>query len=138
MKRISILAFAILLIAGCTYHAPPGDVDKAAAEFFLRAKSHDYDKIYDDAAAPFKDQNPRVEALESFRKFIGYGRPARWERISMSFADEGKWHVAQPVYMVQTDNITSKVSLKFGDANGVWRFMGMAIAPHGASDNAGQ
>jgi hypothetical protein len=131
MRRLIVPVLALMLMTGCTHEAPTEDVDKAAAQFFLRLQAAQYDKIYDDADAHFKEQKPRAAVLDDLQKLVGYGRPQDWHRLSMTLGTEaGQKRVAVPLYTLQTDNLTSEISLKFTDNDGEWKLLGFAVTPH--------
>lgn len=131
MRRFTVPLLALLLIAGCTHQAPTEDVDKAAAQFFLRLQAAKYDEIYDHADESLKEQKPRAAVLDDLQKLITYGRPEEWPRMSMTLGTEkGDKRVAVPVYSLKTDNITSEVSIKFIDVDGEWKLLGFAVTPH--------
>lgn len=131
MKKTTIAALFVVLIAACTHKAPTTDIDKASAQFFILLRTGEFDRIYADSAQPFKDQNSRAQVVDDLGKMMTYGKPLQWRRLRMSFGDEGKVHVALPVYIVQSNTMNSEVSLKFGDIDGEWKLMGFAITPHG-------
>jgi hypothetical protein len=120
-----------MLMTGCKHEAPTEDVDKAAAQFFLRLQAAQYDQIYDQADENLKDQKPRAAVLDDLQKLISYGRPQEWHRLSMALGTEKvDKRVAVPVYTLRTDNITSEISLKFIDVDGEWKLLGFAVTPH--------
>jgi len=131
MRRFIIPVLALMLIAGCKHEAPTEDVDKAAAQFFLRLQAAKYDEIYDQADENLKEQKPRAAVVDDLQKLITYGRPEQWHRLSMTLGTEkGDKRVAVPLFTLKTDNITSEVSIKFIDVDGEWRLLGFAVKPH--------
>ena len=131
MRRFILPLAALALLGGCTHDAQTEDVDKAAAQFFLRLQAAQYDQIYDNADDHLKDQKPRAAVVDDLQKLVAYGRPQQWRRLSMTLGTElGDKHVAVPVYSLQTDNLTSEVSLKFADNDGEWKLLGFAVVPH--------
>jgi len=131
MRRFIIPLLAMALIAGCHHEAPTEDIDKAAAQFFLRLQRAQYDQIYDEADENLKEQKPRAAVIDDLQKLIAYGRPQDWHRLSMTLGTEqGDKRVAVPLYTLKTDNIPSEISLKFIDVDGEWRLLGFAVTPH--------
>jgi len=131
MSKFMIPVFALLIITGCTHKAPTEDIDKAAAQFFLRLQAAKYDEIYDQADESLKEQKPRAAVVDDLQKLITYGRPEDWHRLSMTLGTErGDKQVAVPLYTLKTDYITSEVSLKFIDVEGEWKLLGFAVKPH--------
>ncbi|HKF56970.1 MAG TPA: hypothetical protein VKJ45_16040 [Blastocatellia bacterium] len=131
MRRFIIPVMALALISGCHHEAPTEDIDKAAAQFFLRLKDAQYDQIYDQADENLKEQKPKAAVVDDLQKLISYGRPQEWHRLSMTLGTEkGDKRVAVPLYTLKTDNIPSEVSLKFIDDDGEWRLLAFAVTPH--------
>ena len=131
MRRFIIPVMALALISGCHHEAPTEDIDKAAAQFFLRLKDAQYDQIYDQADENLKEQKPKAAVVDDLQKLISYGRPQEWHRLSMTLGTEkGDKRVAVPLYTLKTDNIPSEVSLKFIDDDGEWKLLGFAVTPH--------
>jgi hypothetical protein len=131
MIRIIVVAVLVFCILGaCKRTAPVSDVDKAAGLFFLSVKQGEFDRIYNDSAQPFKDQQSRAQVAEKLQQIANYGQPQEWHRLGMQFGDEGKVHVAIPVYIVKTDKMDAEVTLKFGDIDGVWRLLGFEGSAH--------
>ena len=129
MLRVStvLIIVSAIFFNACHSEAPTTDVDKAAAQFFERMKEAKLDLIYDDSAAMFKEQNPRVTLLESLRTLAEMGRIAAWTRISMTIEQEGKYRVVKPVYYIKTDHLIAEVMLKFIEEDSEWKFMGILI-----------
>jgi len=122
---------ALALISSCHHEAPTEDIDKAAAQFFLRLQDAQYDQIYDQADENLKEQKPKAAVVDDLQKLISYGRPQEWHRLSMTLGTEkGDKRVAVPLYTLKTDNIPSEVSLKFIDDDGEWKLLGFAVTPH--------
>jgi len=131
MRRFIIPLMALALISGCHHEAPTEDIDKAAAQFFLRLQDAQYDQIYDQADENLKEQKPKAAVVDDLQKLISYGRPQEWHRLSMTLGTEkGDKRVAVPLYTLKTDNIPSEVSLKFIDDDGEWKLLGFAVTPH--------
>ena len=70
MRRFIIPLLAMALIAGCHHEAPTEDIDKAAAQFFLRLQSAQYDQIYDEADENLKEQKPRAAVIDDLQKLM--------------------------------------------------------------------
>jgi hypothetical protein len=131
MRRFIIPVLALMLITGCHHEAPTDDVDKAAAQFFLRLQAAQYDQIYDNADDHLKDQKPRAAVIDDLQKLAAYGRPQEWHRLSMTLGTEsGDKRVAVPLYTVSTENMNLEISLKFIDDDGEWKLLGFAVTPH--------
>ena len=131
MRTFILPLLALAVLSGCHHEAPTEDIDKAAAQFFLRLQAAQYDQIYDDADESLKDQKPKAAVVDDLQKLIAYGRPTEWHRLSMTLGTEkGDKRVAVPLYILKTDNIPSEVSLKFMDVDGEWRLLGFAVTPH--------
>jgi hypothetical protein len=131
MRRIMIPVLVLVLMAGCAHEAPTQDVDKAAAQFFLRLQGAQYDQIYDQADDHLKDQKPKAAVIDDLQKLAAYGRPEEWHRLSMTLGTESnEKRVAVPLYTLRTENITMEISLKFIDIDGEWKLLGFAVTPH--------
>ncbi|HUK91983.1 MAG TPA: hypothetical protein VLZ81_16400 [Blastocatellia bacterium] len=130
-KAIPVAILAILLTNGCSHQAPVEDVNKAAAQFFLRLKGAEYDVIYKDAADKLREAKSQAEMQHDLEQLAAWGRPQQWTRISLSFKDQDKSRLAEPNYMVQTDKMTVNVTFTFVDDNGEWKVMGFTGTPHG-------
>ncbi|HEY6331119.1 MAG TPA: hypothetical protein VI756_17455, partial [Blastocatellia bacterium] len=130
IRRTLLLLIIATGLASCTHHAPPEDVDKAAAQFFLRLKSAEYGTIYDDATPKYKDAKSQAEAQGDLEKLAGLGRPEKWVRTSLAFNDKDKSHLALPTYILTTDQMSVTVTLTFEDDDGEWKFMAFSAMPH--------
>jgi hypothetical protein len=129
-RALPLIILAAVLMNGCSRHAPTEDIDKAAAQFFLRLKKAQYDLIYSDASPGFKQSKSQAEVKDSLEKLLATGPPQTWSRISMSFSDKDKPQVAEPGYMVLTDRMRVLVTLTFVDEGGEWKLSGFRAAPN--------
>ena len=128
---LSILSL-FLMSVGCSllsHEAPAEDVDKAAALFFQRFGNEEYNKIYDDAAKGFKDNQTRQTVADNLKQMAENGKIVEFERISMSFQGEGKQRMALPVYRTASDRSRAEITLTFQDESGEWKLFGFAYKP---------
>lgn len=133
MLRLMAVLLLLSLTGGCSSHASPQEVDKAADAFFQRLKEADYDTIYDESARAFRDQNARSTVMDNLMKIREYGSVRESRRLSMTFEKEGGHQLALPVYSVRFDNLRCEVTFKFTDDGGQWKLLGFAVRPFGAS-----
>jgi hypothetical protein len=106
-------------------------VDKAGTLFFERLKEANYDKIYDDASKPFRDQNARATATDKLKEMAELGAFQDYTRLSMTMGKEAGQDVVAPVYTVRFAQIRAEVTLKFIDESGDWKLLGFALRPLG-------
>jgi len=125
-----LIILVALLSNGCSHEAPTEDVDKAAAQFFLRVKGAQYNLIYNDAADKFKTTKSKAELQNSLEQLLATGKPEQWIRINMNFNDRDKSRFAEPDYMLETDRNRVLVNLTFVDDNGEWKLMGFRANPN--------
>jgi hypothetical protein len=130
IRRTLLLLIISTGFASCAHNAPPEDVDKAAAQFFLRLKRAEYSTIYDDATSKYKDAKSQAEAKDDLEKLAALGHPEKWVRTSLAFNDKDKSHLALPTYIVTTDQMSVTVTLTFEDDDGEWKFMAFSAQPH--------
>lgn len=132
-KLVALIIFSLLALpAGCTllsHEAPPEDVDKAAALFFQRLGSEQYDAIYNDAATAFKDNQTRQTVTDNLKQMAENGKILEFERISMTFQGEAKSRMALPVYRTSSDRARADITLTFQDESGEWKLFGFAYKP---------
>jgi hypothetical protein len=130
MFRISIIVLLSLSFAGCSLRsrpAPEDDLDKASALFFERYKAADYDAIYKDSAAGFKQNKGRDEVVGNLKQLAELGRLADYQRIRTSFEDQDKARIASPAYSVQFEQGRGELTLNFTDEDGEWKLIGFAF-----------
>lgn len=132
MFRKVIILTLLLLVAGCSREAPTEDVDKAAALFFDRLKSAQYDSIYNSASQQFKDNVAKATILDNLQQINGMGRIVTYARLKMPF-EEGGERIASPVYAVVFDQASAEVTVNFKDEGGEWKLVGFQVKPRGAS-----
>jgi hypothetical protein len=129
-----VFVFLLLMMAGCSLRggqAPPEDIDKAAALFFERLKSAEYDAIYNDVSKQFKQQVPKATILENLKQVSAMGRIQDYRRLSMSFEGESKDQMASPVYSVLFDRVAAEITVNFKDEDGEWRLLGFSVKQRG-------
>jgi hypothetical protein len=134
LRRLGILVILslFLLPVGCSllsHEAPNEDVDKAAALFFQRFSNEEYDKIYDDAAKGFKDNQTRQTVTDNLKQMAENGKILQFERMSMALQGEGKRRMAVPVYRTASERARAEITLTFQDESGEWKLFGFAYKP---------
>ncbi|HET9530110.1 MAG TPA: hypothetical protein VFQ92_07150 [Blastocatellia bacterium] len=133
LKRIIWLS-VLLLLTGCALRAgeaPPEDVDKAAALFFERLKSAEYEVIYADASEQFKEQVDKATIIDNLKQITALGRIQDYRRLRMIFEGEGKNRVASPVYSVIFDQNVTEITVNFKDEGGEWKLVGFSVKQRG-------
>jgi hypothetical protein len=127
-----LIVLLAILPAGCSvlsHEAPPEDIDKAAALFFQRLGNGEYDTIYNDSSTLFQERQTRQNLVESLRQMVEQCKVVNFERVSMSFQQEGTNRMASPVYRVTSDRSRGETTLIFHDQGGEWKFFGFAFKP---------
>jgi hypothetical protein len=125
-----IAVWVSLFIAGCSLvsrEAPSEDVEKAGALFFERLKAADYDAIYSDASAMFKENQPRATILDNLKQINALGRIQDYRRLSMRFEGDPKNRLASPVYAVTFEQVRAEITLNFKDDGGEWKLLGFSV-----------
>jgi len=121
-----------ILPSGCSvlsHEAPSEDIDKAAALFFQRLGNSEYDTIYNDSSTLFQQRQTRQTVVDSLNKMVEQCKVVSFERLSMSFHNEGKNRLASPVYSVMSDRSRGETTLTFHDQGGEWKLIGFAFKP---------
>lgn len=131
-RKAIILAF-LLLAAGCNTEAPTEDVDKAAALFFERVKSAEYDSIYASASQQFKDNVAQATILDNLQQINTLGRIQTYTRVRMPVEGTDKERIASPVYAVVFDQSTAEITVNFKDEDGEWKLVGFQVKPRRTS-----
>lgn len=132
-KRLIVLLF-VVFAASCAlrlHEAPPEDVDKAAAQFFHRLNAADYETIYKDTAAKFKENQTKEKIIESLNELTAKGQVKDYQRVKMTFEGEGKDMRAVPVFSTLFDQGKGEVILYFVDESGEWKLIGFAFKQRG-------
>lgn len=127
MFRIKVVLMLLVFMAGCSHKAPPEDVDKASALFFQRLNDAEYDAIYKDASTQFKTNKTRDEVVESLKELTAKGRLQDYRRITTSYRDEGKDHIAMPVFSTAFEQERGEITLTFIDEGGEWKLIAFAF-----------
>ena len=129
-RLVRLVVFTIFVLpTGCSllsHEAPAEDIDKAGALFFQRFNAGQYDMIYDDSAAAFKNNQTRQTVTDNLKQIAENGTILGFERMSMTFQGEGKTRMALPVYMTSTDQMKGELTLTFQDESGEWKLFGFA------------
>lgn len=133
MIRKLIVLTLILLAAGCKTEAPTEDVDKAAALFFDRLKSGQYEAIYTSASTQFKDNVAKATILDNLQQINALGRIQAYTRVRMPFEDKDKDRIVSPAYAVIFDQVTTEITLNFKDEKGEWKLLGFQVKPRSTS-----
>lgn len=134
-KRLMVLLF-VMLTASCalrSHQAPTEDVDKAAALFFQRLNAADYEMIYKDTAAKFKENQPKEKIIESLKELTARGQVKDYQRVKMTFEGEGKEMRAVPVFSTLFDQSSGETTLYFVDESGEWKLIGFAFKQRGGN-----
>lgn len=119
-----------ILPSGCSvlsHEAPSEDIDKAAALFFQRLGNGEYDTIYNDSSTLFQQRQTRQTVVESLSQMVEQCKVENFERVSMTFHNEGKNRLASPVYSVTSDRSRGETTLTFHDQAGEWKLIGFAF-----------
>ena len=128
LSRLVLAVVLSLAFNGCTTReAPFEDIDKAAALFFERLKTAQYDVIYEDSSQSFKAQKTEFEVIENLKQITALGRPESFTRVKMNFDKDGETRVALPVYAVLLEQAKAEISLTFRDDGGEWKLLGFAL-----------
>jgi hypothetical protein len=128
-KRLLFLSL-IVFATGCalrSHDAPPEDIDKAAALFFQRLNAAEYETIYKDTSAKFKENQPKETILESLKELTAKGPVKNYQRVKMTFEGEGKDQRAVPVYSTTFEQSGGEMILYFVDESGEWKLIGFAF-----------
>jgi len=133
MFRKAIILALLLLAAGCNTEAPTEDVDKAAALFFERVKSAEYDSVYTSASQQFKDNVARATILDNLQQINALGRIQTYTRLRMPFEGGDNERIASPVYAVVFDQTTAEITVNFKDERGEWKLVGFQVKPRRTS-----
>jgi hypothetical protein len=124
----------VMFLAGCALRAgeaPPEDIDKAAALFFERLKSAEYETIHEDASKQFKDQVDKATIIDNLKQMSALGRIQNYSRLRMIFEGEGKDRIASPVYSVIFDQTVAEITVNFKDESGEWKLVGFSVKQRG-------
>ena len=129
LKRLLIVWLALIVI-GCTAsEAPTQDVDKAAAVFFERVKSAEYDTVYNEASEEFKKNVARATAIDNMKQITAMGRIQSFDRLTFRIEGEEKNRMASPVYSVLFDRARADITVNFRDEGGEWKLVGFSVKP---------
>jgi hypothetical protein len=130
MLKKLLAVWLALIVVGCSQsEAPVHDIDKAAAVFFERVKSAEYDAIYNEASEHFKTQVARATAMDNLKQVSAMGRIEGFDRLSMRVEGEAKNRVASPVYTVLFDKARAEITVNFIDEGGEWKLIGFSVKP---------
>ena len=127
MRKIVALILIPLFLGGCAllpHEAPAEDIDKATALFVQRLNAADYNAIYKDAAAKFKDAKTKETILDSLKELTARGKLQSFNRVQMKYEPETKDRIASPVYFVAFDQSRGDLTLNFIDEGGEWKLIG--------------
>lgn len=130
MQKRLIALLVMVFLAGCalrSHDAPPEDIDKAAALFFQRLNAAEYETIYKDTAAKFKENQPKETILESLKELTAKGPVKNYQRVRMTFEGEGKDQRAVPVFSTLFEQSSGEMILYFVDESGEWKLIGFAF-----------
>ena len=128
MIRIAIVFTIALALTACgASEAPLQDVDKAAALFFERVKTADYDVIYKDASAEFKKNVPEATILDNLKQIGAIGRIQNYSRLRFPIESSGSQRRVSPVYSVIFDQAVTEITINFIDEGGEWKLLGFAV-----------
>jgi hypothetical protein len=131
VKKLLVVWIALILIGCSASEAPPQDVDKAAAVFFERVKSAEYDAVYDEASEDFKKNVARATAIDSMKEIAAMGRIQSFDRLTFKIEGEEKNRIASPVYSVLFDRARADITVNFKDEGGKWKLVGFSVKPRG-------
>ena len=129
LKKLLVVWLALIVVGCSQSEAPVHDIDKAAAVFFERMKSAEYDVIYNDASEQFKKQVARATAMDNLKQVSAMGRIEGFDRLSMKVEGEAKNRVASPVYTVLFDKARAEITVNFIDEGGEWKLIGFSVKP---------
>lgn len=131
LKKLLVVWIA-LIVAGCSAsEAPPQDIDKAAAVFFERVKSAEYDAVYNEASEEFKNNVARATAVDNMKQIAAIGRIQSFDRLTFKIEGEEKNRLASPVYSVLFDRARADITVNFKDEGGQWKLAGFSVKPRG-------
>ncbi|HJQ69714.1 MAG TPA: hypothetical protein VKA70_12115 [Blastocatellia bacterium] len=129
LKKLLVVWLA-LTAAGCwASEAPTQDVDKAAAVFFERVKSAEYDTVYNEASEEFKKNVARATAIDNLKQITAMGRIQSFERLSFRLEGEEKNRLVSPVYSVLFDRARADITVRFKDEGGEWKLIAFEVKP---------
>lgn len=131
VKKLLVVWIALIAIGCSASEAPPQDVDKAAAVFFERVKSAEYDAVYNEASEEFKKNVARATAVDSMKQIAAMGRIQSFDRLTFKIEDEEKNRIASPVYSVLFDRARADITVNFKDEGGKWKLVGFSVKPRG-------
>jgi hypothetical protein len=131
VKKLLVVWIALILIGCSASEAPPQDVDKAAASFFERVKSAEYDAVYNEASEDFKKNVARATAIDSMKEIAAMGRIQSFDRLTFNIQGEEKNRIASPVYSVLFDRARADITVNFKDEGGKWKLVGFSVKPRG-------
>ena len=129
VKKLLVVWIALILIGCSASEAPPQDVDKAAAVFFERVKSAEYDAVYNEASEDFKKNVARATAIDSMKEVAAMGRIQSFDRLTFNIQGEEKNRIASPVYSVLFDRARADITVNFKDEGGKWKLVGFSVKP---------
>ena len=129
LKKIVVVWLALIVVGCSPSEAPVPDIDKAAAVFFERVKSAEYDVIYNEASEQFKKQVARSTALDNLKQVAALGRIESFDRLSMKLEGDEKNRIASPVYSVHFDKARAEITINFIDDGGEWKLVGFSVKP---------
>ena len=82
LKKLLVVWLALIVIGCSASEAPPQDIDKAAAVFFERVKSAEYDAVYNEASEEFKKNVARATAIDNMKQIAAMGRIQSFDRLT--------------------------------------------------------
>ena len=130
-KRLLVVWLALIVIGCSASKAPPQDVDKAAAVFFERVKSAEYDAVYNEASEEFRKNVARATAIDNMKQVAAMGRIQSYDRLTFKIEGEAKNRLASPVYSVMFDRARADITVNFRDEGGEWTLAGFSVKPRG-------
>lgn len=131
LKKLLVVWIA-LIVAGCSAsEAPTQEIDKAAAVFFERVKSAEYDAVYNEASEEFKKNVARATAVDNMKQIAAIGRIQSFDRLTFKIEGEEKNRLASPVYSVLFDRARADITVNFKDEGGQWKLAGFSVKPRG-------
>ena len=128
LKKLLVVWLALIVI-GCSSEAQPQDVDKAAAVFFERVRSAEYDVVYNEASEEFKKNVARATAIDNLKQITAMGRIQSFDRLTFRIEGEDKNRLASPVYSVLFDRARADITVNFRDEGGEWKLVGFSVKP---------
>lgn len=129
LKKMLVVWLALIVIGCSASEAPPQDVDKAAAVFFERVKSAEYDAVYNEASEDFKKNVARATAIDNMKQIAAMGRIQSFDRLTSRIEGDEKNRLASPVYSVLFDRARAEITVNFKDERGEWKLVGFAVKP---------